>query len=154
MPRAPYVIGRAALGAIASVALVAACALYGCSSDPITQKLKIGVPCMTDSDCGSSPWFVCFTDRPGGYCSKNCLSDADCPTAESICAFDNGTGSCKAKCVQTSDCRKDYLCHAASNDKNNFASKPFCDTSGMATDGGMTPTDAGTASDAGGGAGG
>jgi hypothetical protein len=125
----------------------------GCAPPTITQKALIGDKCAQNADCGSQ-WFYCITDDFGGYCSKDCKSDADCPL-ESICSFGSGSGQCHKKCNTTSDCRTNYLCHAASPKVDDFASHTYCDVlSSVGDAGAVTPTDMSKAGDAGGGAGG
>lgn len=108
-----------------------------------SQKLPIGSPCTTDSDCGGTG-FMCMTDHPGGYCIKMCEisnHDADCPSG-SICQFDGMSGECHKECTTSADCRTGYFCAPASTDPNNTASHAFCDVAPTA-DGGSSESSAG-----------
>ena len=83
-------------GARALWLLLVACGLAGdgCTSETIKQDLLIGSPCKTSSECGTVV-FRCDEGLPGGYCTKDCLSDFDCPP-EAICLQRNGSGACRA----------------------------------------------------------
>lgn len=89
------------------------------------QKLAIGSPCVTDNDCGSAP-FYCMAEHPGGYCMRDCATDADCPS-DAVCQNDGMKGECHKKCSVSSDCRSEYMCSPAANAANNNASHAFCD---------------------------
>jgi hypothetical protein len=90
-----------------------------------TEKLTIGSPCTKDSDCGSAP-FYCMVDHPGGYCMRDCTTDADCPS-EAICQNDGMKGECHKKCNAPADCRAAYTCSPAASAADNKASHAFCD---------------------------
>ena len=118
-------------GRFAALAVLSALALgIACYSDPIVQTLKIGTICKDSTECGSQPWFTCLlTGYPGGYCTKACMNDQDCPP-EAICAFTGGTGQCKIKCLQQSDCpRPSYTCKPKDIvNTDTFASHAYCDS--------------------------
>ena len=128
---------------IAAVVVVAAVKFGGCSIPTVKQLLTIGSPCSQSFECGSQPQFACNTQLPGGYCEKDCKSDADCPgpSVESICAF-NGpvSGKCRLKCTGPANCRfvSGYICRPASNDPNSMASNGYCDLPANGVDGGAS----------------
>ena len=71
--------------------LLVACAGHGSGSiDEV-----IGAACASDRDCANR----CYTDPqdfPGGFCSRSCTSDADCPS-DTVCATKAG-GVCLFTC--------------------------------------------------------
>jgi hypothetical protein len=89
------------------------------------QKLAVGSACVKDSDCGSTP-FYCMVEHPGGYCLRDCTTDADCPS-EAICQNDGVKGECHKKCDAAPDCRAEYMCSPAASAADNKASHAFCD---------------------------
>ena len=100
-----------------------------CSPKPHTDQLDDGVAgamCGSDNDCKGGK---CLTSRPGflgnggtmlpgGYCSGDCLKDADCGGG-GVCllpAFGMGAGSCYESCTSDSDCTRDgYRCRMLGN---------------------------------------
>lgn len=52
--------------------------------------------------------FGSHLNAPGGYCSKFCTVDADCPP-EAACPFLNGS-LCLKRCNTVADCREGYIC--------------------------------------------
>lgn len=94
----------------------------GCSTPDNTELVPIGSRCGASGDCGTSPYF-CNPNAPGGYCTKPCAKDGDCPT-DAVCAM----GLCKRKCKTTNDptdgCRaqEGYVC------RDEAAATPVCDT--------------------------
>ena len=90
------------IGAIL-VFLVAAC---GSGS---SQKEPIGSRCKRNSDCGSSTFQCELNDAtstyPGGYRTKPCTTDGDCPL-DSVCV-PPPTSLCRRRCIVTADCRTD-----------------------------------------------
>jgi hypothetical protein len=71
--------------------VLAACAGHGAGSiDEV-----VGAGCSVDSQCADR----CYTgnaDFPGGFCSRPCTSDADCP-GDTVCATKAG-GVCLFVC--------------------------------------------------------
>src|SRR5436309_2828048 len=123
MPSNRFVhLARAAAGL---VVVLGGLALSGCSSDTITQKLLIGSSCSVAADCGTQPYFDCIDTTHGGYCTKACKSDPDCPT-EAICAMTGDTGQCRVMCPPAI-CHKDFQCRPASSDMSSIASHAYCD---------------------------
>jgi hypothetical protein len=63
----------------------------------IDATRAIGLPCTTTADCSN----VCLprTVYPGGFCSRACQIDGECPVASS-CA----TGFCLFSCFDDDDC--------------------------------------------------
>lgn len=118
--------------ALILVAAAAASTVWvGCGDPTGTQYLPIGSRCMQASDCGTSP-FTCDTAGfPGGYCSRTCVTDGDCP-ADALCAGDK---ECRRHCTADADCRQaeGYAC--------GF---PSGTTSGVCLPGPSTPRDLGS----------
>lgn len=95
-----------------------------CEPTPKTDKLADGVvgsACNVDGDCAggrcglSEP--ITSTPFPGGYCTGDCLEDADCG-ARGYCVpgfLGAAVGSCSLRCSNDADCgRDDYRCRTAS----------------------------------------
>ena len=76
---------------------LAACA--GHSSGSVDET--IGAGCVQNSDCADQCYLG--NDFPGGFCSRPCTSNADCP-ADAVCA-QSGGGTCMFACPQF-DCAK------------------------------------------------
>ena len=85
-------------------------------------RAVVGTACTSSADCDSE--LQCSDDIgsvsglfPGGYCSKSCQQDADCP-ATAVCGTVPGTtsGVCLQACQHISDCRfnANYACADAS----------------------------------------
>lgn len=75
---------------------------------------SVGRPCTTDSDCDTGQ--TCYTDVPGGYCSRGCSAEGsttDCPGG-TVCALHSTRLLCSAVCQQQSDCRTEYECNGLS----------------------------------------
>jgi hypothetical protein len=128
---------RFATRAILCVLGAAGCDATSTSNGLKSQLLAIGSPCTSDSQCGTPP-FMCMTDHPSGYCSRDCdikNGDADCPP-ESICQFDGKTGECHRKCNAPGDCRAGCVCSPASIDSADRASHAYCDIAPDSADGG------------------
>jgi hypothetical protein len=84
----------------------------------------IGGPCAQDSDCtegNSAMTAVCwvntllnntdFVTTPGGYCSRQCLTNADCGTATCVSLPSSGQSFCMETCSSATTCRKPgYSC--------------------------------------------
>jgi hypothetical protein len=90
-----------------------------CQPTPPTTQLSDGVtgkPCQNDKECGKcrcskTEGMMTF---PMGYCSGDCLKDADCGAGGTctLPTLGSGAGSCYSSC-QThgdSDCREGYRC--------------------------------------------
>ncbi len=70
---------------------------------------EVGSNCASTADCnptgGSN--FTCFTSVPGGYCSKQCSADTDCPQG----AFCGSNGICIDACDSNlGDCLRGQQC--------------------------------------------
>jgi hypothetical protein len=114
-----------------ALALVVLFALSGCTgtgNNPPTQNLSIGAPCGSSAECGDAPPFACDVTRTGGYCTRPCATNFDCPI-EAVCAPVPGAGSvCVKKCDTGNDCRfgEGYVCHSATVEGDLGASQSFC----------------------------
>ena len=85
---------------VLALALLAACT----RADVASREL--GAPCGTDLDCAKR----CLTapTGPGGFCTRPCASERDCPVA-SACAG----GFCLFACFDDQDCsflERGYAC--------------------------------------------
>lgn len=98
----------------------------GCGDGTNTQYLPIGSRCGADGDCGTRP-YSCQKQYPGGYCQKDCSSNAECPQ-DSLCAV----GKCRRVCATSTECRsrEGYLCREAG------ATGTVCETASSVGDGG------------------
>ena len=92
--------------------LVAAVVFAGCSDAADTQYLPVGSRCSSMSQCGTSPFDCQLTGFPGGYCTRPCTTDGDCPL-DSLCS----AHQCGRRCTSDGDCRQDegYGCKALSS---------------------------------------
>jgi hypothetical protein len=124
--------------------LIALALVAGCTESAGDQQLPIGAPCKPPSGssctanagcCGTGKFFCATLDHPGGYCKKDCKSDADCPTG-SVCAGDSSLGECHKSCNAAADCRtaEGYICKPHASE----ASHDFCDAPEPTPDGGST----------------
>ena len=76
---------------------------------------NLGIECTADGDCG--PGLTCLTAASttpaflggpaGGYCSKACATDADCPGNASLCA--GAAGGQMGVCLATCDLGPDLM---------------------------------------------
>ena len=81
--------------------------MSACLPAPAPVTGETGIACGADTDCDAAE--TCVTDADGftgGYCSRQCGSDAECPMG-SHCG-DNGF--CMDECAVDADCRTGYLC--------------------------------------------
>lgn len=75
---------------------------------------SIGAGCTSDDECASR-WCYIDTDYPGGECTSNCESNADCGSA-GVCYDDYDEhehyvgSSCYLKCENNDGCRSNYKC--------------------------------------------
>jgi hypothetical protein len=67
----------------------------------------IGAACATDAQCASD-W--CYTDNPGGECTSDCLTEADCGAAGTCVDEGDGYSTCYLKCTGVQGCRSGYEC--------------------------------------------
>jgi hypothetical protein len=100
--------------------------ILGCGGGK-EQLLPIGSPCHASSECGTTAAWFCAM-HPGGYCKKDCKTDAECPS-EAICVHEGSSGECHKNCDKDSDCRsaEGYACKPASSDPDTLATHAFCD---------------------------
>ncbi len=94
--RSRLVVGWAVVlaGALPLLTLTAAC-------DPFEVSRALGARCEDRGDCLDS----CLEPSartPGGFCTIECLSDAEC-SAEAACVDERG-GVCLLRCLTDADC--------------------------------------------------
>jgi hypothetical protein len=69
------------------------------------------------SSCGSNvkcyPGLTCVTQAPGGLCTKNCSSDADCSGGSCQSVPSWGGMICLKTCASDQMCRTGYRCVSA-----------------------------------------
>lgn len=86
--------------------------LAACGNDAVgTEGDVVGGAC-TDGDCAGGSVCLIDTMHPGGMCSVECTSNADCPSG-SACAQEGG-GRCLLACDNADDCRDGYGCNEKS----------------------------------------
>ncbi len=85
---------------------------------------QVGTPCTADSECAAlGTGHVCkkktssgLNDYQGGYCTKSCVTDSNCPTRALCLGPQPGYGEsdsvCWARCTGTEECRVGYECYA------------------------------------------
>ena len=82
-----------------------------CSSSSGGAGQAVGGPCARDADCQVG--LTCETDDPGGQCTKNCGSGAECG-AGNACVLPDPTSTqkqCYLACSSAADCtRAGYGC--------------------------------------------
>lgn len=86
----------------------------GCGSKADSQSEPIGSPCTNSQHCGTAPYECILTSATaykGGYCTRPCATDGDCP-ADSLCL---PAGGCRRRCTDDANCRVDqgYACITA-----------------------------------------
>jgi hypothetical protein len=123
------------------VALLAAVAVAGCDDDDPGENT--GRPCETVDDCYPGidqttlqGAVVCMDRVPGGYCTHNCVTDADCCAVAGecdtefpqVCAPFESTGQyyCFLSCEDAAD--EAAWCHEGAGDYFN------CRSTGGGTD--------------------
>jgi hypothetical protein len=77
----------------------AALTLAACGSDGVSRV--IGARCDTASECDDR-CLVPSTDFPDGFCTLDCQSSAECPSASSC--VERESGVCLFDCNFTADC--------------------------------------------------
>jgi hypothetical protein len=82
--------------------------LLGCSDPSNTQYLPVGSRCTMAGQCGTMPFDCVTSGFPGGYCTRPCTTDGDCPL-DSACSLQQ---SCRRRCTSDADCRQSegYYC--------------------------------------------
>lgn len=89
----------------AAVALAAVLALNGCGNGVGNDGAVVGGDCVVSGECHVDSRCLTGASFPGGYCSKSCDSDADCPDG-SACVDAAGVGGvCLLSCTAGADCR-------------------------------------------------
>jgi serine protease len=79
-----------------------------------TPTLVVGSACASDTDCPDGG--RCVTGYPGGYCTRDCNTQA-CPSGSKCYVVDSSTGAraCIATCpgvgLGQSTCRSSYVCY-------------------------------------------
>lgn len=82
--------------------------ITACGSGVGNDGALIGGACQDDSDCHTR----CEQgdNFPGGLCTRQCSSTADCPVG-SVCTDDQG-GLCLLECASDAECRGGWRCDA------------------------------------------
>jgi hypothetical protein len=85
---------------------------------------QVGTACGTDSECAAlGTGHVCKKKTStgndvysGGYCTRDCVFDSDCPSAALCLGAQPGYGEldsvCWARCTTAAECRTGYDCYA------------------------------------------
>lgn len=112
----------------------------GCGSGSNVQKEPVGSRCKSSGNCGTAPFECQLNDStssatstyPGGYCTKPCATDGDCPL-DSVCV-PQSPSVCRRRCNDTTElCRTDsadgvgYACVT-----NEGATASYCDKQALA----------------------
>lgn len=75
---------------------------------------SVGNECTETANCDSGQ--TCYTQLPGGYCSKGCSvegSTTECPGG-TVCSNHSNILLCAPTCQTKEDCRADYECNGLS----------------------------------------
>jgi len=85
---------------------------------------QVGLACLNDGDCAPlGPNHLCkqkttsgANTYQGGYCTRTCVNDLDCPTSALCLGPQPGYGEndsvCWARCASAQECRAGYDCYA------------------------------------------
>jgi hypothetical protein len=85
---------------------------------------RVGTACTADFDCAAlGPGHLCkkktssgANEYQGGYCTRKCMTDPDCPSTALCLGPQPGYGEadsvCWARCTSPTECRTGYDCHA------------------------------------------
>jgi len=99
--------------------LLAACGDDGSSggnADGIGNEGDVvGGPCDASSACADGSECITSGDFPGGMCTVNCSTDADCPDG-TYCISNEG-GICMLPCDSKADCRDGFQCEGKSREE-------------------------------------
>jgi hypothetical protein len=76
--------------------LLAVLPVLACTRPPLASR-DLGAQCQSDSDC--TVRCLPRTSWPGGFCTRSCASERDCP-AGATCAV----GVCLYQCFDDGDC--------------------------------------------------
>lgn len=96
---------------MAWVAIVlAAASVIGCGGGGSVGKEGdvVGGPCDTGGGCAGGSACLTASMYPGGMCTVDCETQADCPNG-TACVQESG-GTCLLACSSASDCRDGYDC--------------------------------------------
>jgi hypothetical protein len=101
------------------VALALAASALGCG---VAVK-SIGDACSSQEECPggrAGPGFCSYL-VPFGYCTRRCVTDADCD-ARSFCTLNAGSLICVRQCVTNADCRvaDGYACIGVGTDGRKY----------------------------------
>lgn len=93
--------------------LLFACSVLGCGDGGVGPEGDVvGGSCTGDGQCAEGSRCLVEGDFPGGTCTVDCDSQADCPSG-SACVQEND-GTCLLSCESASDCRAGYDCEEKS----------------------------------------
>lgn len=81
----------------------------GCGSGGVgTEGDVVGGPCSGGSGCAGGSSCLEASMYPGGMCTLDCETQADCPGG-TACVQESG-GTCLLACSSAGDCREGYDC--------------------------------------------
>ncbi len=92
------------------------CSAGMCSMMMMMGGGETGIACADNAACGMNALGpgVCIRDFPGGYCSFDCMSDADCGMGGRCIDLGGGRGNiCLKECSAGSPCRSGQRCATA-----------------------------------------
>jgi hypothetical protein len=95
------------LGVVLACVLVAVVAA-GCGSGVGRDGDVVGGSCTASGGCAGGSECLIASMYPGGMCTVDCETQADCPSG-SVCVQESG-GTCLLACSSSSDCRDGYGC--------------------------------------------
>lgn len=101
------------------VAVLAIVAAIGCGNGGVgTEGDVVGGPC-TEGGCAGGSSCLVASMYPGGTCTVDCTTQADCPDG-TVCVQESG-GTCLLACDSADDCRDGYGCIEKSTEPDGHA---------------------------------
>jgi hypothetical protein len=101
------------------VAFLGIVTAVGCGSGGVgTEGDVVGGPC-SEGDCAGGSSCLVATMYPGGTCTVDCTTQADCPDG-TVCVQESG-GTCLLACDSADDCRDGYGCIEKSTEPDGHA---------------------------------
>ena len=115
------------------VSIALAIASFNCTKDGdgpdgdegVHGTARVGEACTAATDCAAG-LTICNQD-PGGQCTSNCTTSADCASVPGGAICETGGGHCYKLCTTKADCPRDgYDCIGGPNEQG----KMWCDVVG------------------------